>query len=126
MMKEAIIYYSKTPHPSYNEYWDTKYHDVHFSHDDKPISLKRGFFTHYWRKLPIKEKVDSSKLRPEMERLFEKYNLYHSNPYSSENNGQHIIRDLGVHTSMSVEDIIKIGNTYYMVAPEGFRKIRFV
>jgi hypothetical protein len=121
-MRKATIYYNRLPHPMENDYWNKKYNDVHFSEKDT-VTLKIGFFRHYWRKMPIKEEVDTLNLNESLEKIFAKYNQYDKNPYSSENNGQHIIKEKDVlHTSMMVGDVIKVKD-YYIVASVGFKKL---
>jgi len=126
-MKEATIYYSKTPHPSHgSKYWEGRYSAMHHG-KGKIITLKENFFRTYWRKMPIKEMVNENKLDSSLETIFAKYNDYSTNPYSSENNGQRIIKEKGVHhTSMSVEDVVKVGKTYYVVAGLGFKKLKLI
>jgi len=134
-MKAEILYYGKTlPHPGdlEKQYWGKKYLEIHHGKKES-ISLSRGFFQKHWRTLPIREEVDTDKpLMEELERLFAKYNQDHLNPYSNTEEhfnrgevspGQQKIRDLHVHTSMSVGDVIKINNSHYIVAGTGFKKL---
>lgn len=122
-MTKAIIYYNRLPHPYLNKYWNKKYSDVHFS-DKKTVTLKIGFFRHYWRKMPIKEEVNKLHLYDSLEKIFAKYNNYETNPYSAENNGQKIIKQKDVlHTSMMVGDVIKVEDDYYIVGSVGFKKL---
>ena len=125
-MKEATIYYSRTPHPSESKYWGKKYSPIHHG-DKKSVTMKSGFFKTYWRRMPVKEYVDDKKLEASLNKIYAKYNEYKSNPYSSDNKGQHIIKEKSVHhTTMSVEDVIKVGKTYYVVAGQGFKRLKLV
>lgn len=127
MKKEARTYYSKTPHPSYGgDYWADRYKAIHWG-NAKTITLKENFFRKYWRKMPVKEMVDTDNLIQSLENIYAKYNDYSTNPYSAENNGQKIVKDKDVgHTSIMVGDIIKVGKTPYIVGGMGFKKVRFV
>jgi len=125
-MKEAIIYYSRTPHPSESKYWGKKYLAIHHG-NTKSTTIKSGFFKTYWRRMPVKEYVDEKNIQASLEKIFSKYNQYKSNPYSTENKGQHIIKNKSVHhTTMSVEDVIKVGKTYYVVAGQGFKRLKLI
>lgn len=117
-MKAEIFYYTnEIPHPAENKYWGSIYKIIHYREEPSPFSIKVGFFKRYWRKLPVKEDIHSIN---DFELIFKKYNL--NNPYSSVD-GQRIIKEYKTHTSMSIGDVIKVNNTYYMVSNLGFRKL---
>lgn len=86
--------------------------------------MKRSFFDKFWVEMPVREYVDEDNLLRSLEGIFRRYNDSRTNPYSGEE-GQRIIREKGVHTSMSVEDVVKVRDTYYMVVDIGFAVIRF-
>lgn len=114
------IYYSNTPHPSEDIYWSSKYSEIHHNYksESNTITLSRSYFNKHWVKLPLPEPST------DLEHIFYKYNMITTNPYSSENGGQHHIRNSGAHhTSMSVDDIINIDGTFFICAGFGFLKI---
>ena len=64
------------------------------------------------------------KLNKTNERIFHHLNFEETNPLGSVD-GQDWIRSVGLHhTSMSVGDVVKRGNSYYVVMKEGFKKIK--
>ena len=123
------IFYADLGHPSENKRYEEFYSKIHFlsaGKDVEVIEVPKGYFRMFWRKLPIHEpfnhKMDANK---QLERIFAKYNLYSSNPYSSDNDpGQTMIHARGVHhTSMSIGDVIRVGDTNYIAVAEGFKKL---
>jgi hypothetical protein len=72
----------------------------------------------------VSEEEVSSSSTAELEDIWTKYNRYNVNPLSAENNGQHIIEDAGVnHTSMSIGDVIRVEDRYYIAARTGFLRL---
>jgi hypothetical protein len=126
-MKQATIYYYVEFDPRISSLKNI-YDSIRFGNKAKysSVSIKKGTWKRNWRMLPKKEKV-SANLKLSFEKLFEKYNNYTRNPYSSENDiGQITLKKLGLdHTSMSVGDVIKVDNKYWMVADTGFSRIKF-
>ena len=123
-MRKATIYYNVTPHPMENKYWAKKSLEISFGEESNTVNLKKGFFTRYWRIMPIKEEVDEFNLMQSLEDVYAKYNNYDANPYSAQNGGQQVLKEIGVnHTSMMVGDVIKVGEEYYVVSGFGFKKL---
>ena len=130
-MKQAEIYYVDLPHPSESKIADDMYFLIHGCNRDeiKLLPIKYSFFAKHWKKLPKKEQVTEEEVRDkEFDRLFAKYNHYDTNPYSSDNDpGQKILKRLNLHhTSMSIGDMIKVGNKFFIVASIGWRQIKQV
>lgn len=127
-MKQATIYYyiDFDPRiPNLKDIYDTVRLGRKTGHGI--VRVKKGVWTQNWRMLPKKESV-SANLKLSFEKLFAEYNNYKVNPYSSENDvGQTTLKKLGLdHTSMSVGDVIRVDNRYWMVADTGFKMIKFV
>lgn len=112
--KKARIFYASTPYPTTDKYWGDE--------SIKEIGLSKEFFNEHWKELPIAETINDDS-ESSLESLFAKYNDYDANPLSHQNGGQGIVKQLGVHTSMSIEDIIEVGGIFYMVFGVGFKRI---
>lgn len=116
----AKIYYAKIISPYLKEKWFVDvYRNAHFG--DGLIVLSHNNFRRYWVLMDI---TDASGV-DDLERLFAKYNDEGdgANPLAT-SKGQERVRKSGTHhTSMSVLDIIKLGDKYFMVAGSGFKKV---
>jgi hypothetical protein len=128
----AEVYYAKMfvrEHPAV-------YMQLHSS-GDEPVKISKTLFKKQWKKMS-KDKVmiDGKVLNEELERMFAKYNdsgYAESVSYSKGRNplatpkGQKRVDKSGTsHTSMSVGDMVKVGDDVYMVAPHGFKKVEIV
>lgn len=138
-MKEAEIYYKKniltpTPteeHPNPERYWeDNKRLYVALNNfgkgrgNDTQVTIREEWFKEGWAKVKTEE-VSSSRSK-ELERIWDKYQRYNTNPLSSENNGQDILDRKNVnHTTMSKGDVIKVEDRYYIAAGWGFLRLYF-
>jgi hypothetical protein len=123
--KEARIFYSKTPHPTQDEYWNKKSLEVHFGdeqNEQREIEIKKSFFNEHWVELPLKMEIDDES-ESSFEKIFAIFNDYNLNPLSHQNGGQDIVKKLKTHTSMSVEDIIEVNGNFYITVGQGFKKI---
>ena len=121
---KATIYYNLLGHPGESAFARKMWRATHT--EDQIIQITDTQFKKHWKKLPKKEivKKDITKREEILEGLFNKYNMYATNPYSNENDpGQKTLKRLKIrHTSMMIGDIIEIDNTYYIVATDGFLK----
>lgn len=147
-MKTAEIYYKKnilTPTPSEEtpnpeRYWgDNK--DLYEALKDmgrqrgkgqnkEQVTIDKEWFKgdNGWVKVS-EEEVKSSRSR-ELETIWKKYQRYETNPLSAQNDGrpgkdyQPTIDGKGVgHTTMTIGDVIKIEDRYYIVADHGFLRL---
>lgn len=128
------IFYSKKFR---SEMPERMYKSLGFSGGDEEVLVPKTFFKKNFVKMS-KDKVmiDGNVLPEELERLFSKYNdggYAEDTPYSKGRNplatpkGQEKVHKSGTgHTSMSVGDIVKVDDDYYMVASAGFKKVKFV
>lgn len=112
----TIIFYAKSmPHPGTPEVPNWWYRELHYGLQ-KTLPLKKSFFRNNWRQVGTSNSKDP-------EELFVMYNRDYTNPLAT-SQGQQLIRSLGVrHTSMSVGDIVKVRNFYYIAAGEGFKRV---
>ena len=119
---KATIYYNKLKHPVQDKFSGELWRKTHFNESTKVINISDTQFKKYWVKMPITENIIGPYIK---DKIYAKYNMYHSNPYSDENDpGQKILKKLGVkHTTMMIGDIIEINNTYYIVKGTGFGKL---
>lgn len=92
------------------------------------VTIDKDRFKNHWTKLS-EEEVSSSHIS-ELERIWDKYNRYPANPLSAQNDGdpdshnQPTIEEAGVnHTSMSVGDVVRVEDRYYIVAGVGFLRL---
>lgn len=118
---KASIYYNPFEHPNSSERADALYWLVR--NNDGILPLSKNYFKK-WRFMGYEEVDQNKDLQKELERLFHKYNT-ENNPLGTMQ-GQKKVRELQAHTSMSVQDIIKIGDAYFMVAPFGFVIVEWV
>lgn len=106
------------------------FYSSYFENERNPFMIdsaeptELGFKAHY-KKLPVELDFDNSKsVKENLELVFAKMNIQGQNPMTTAEN-QNWVRANHVHTSMSVGDVIKIGNDYYMAKPSGYRKLKF-
>ncbi len=123
---QASIYYCVGNHRD-ESFAKNIYDKTFFSRDEEPINITvtKDDVEKFWVKMPITETLVVDDIDRALNHLFAKYNTYSNNPYSDENDeGQTMLRSSGAHhTSMSVNDLICIDNTYYIVKNHGFEAI---
>jgi len=120
---DATLYYINQPMES--KIWHGIIMQIEF---DSPssITMPKGFFRSYYRILSKKELVNPKEIEESLEKIFFKYNQYSINPLATPK-GQSILKGKGIrHTSMSVGDVIRVEKQYYIVAGEGFSKLKLV
>lgn len=134
-MKTAEIIYKKNlvvprvsenhPHPEkYEEDNNELYHKVHMGETPTQVTIDEDWFEDRWAKVS-EEEVSSSRTK-ELEKLWDKYNKYPSNPLSAENGGQHILEENDIdHTSMTIGDVVKVEDRYYIAVQWGFCRLYF-
>jgi len=122
-MVQATIYYVDMPHPSESKFAEKYWSVLHYDKDIKIVYVSKAQFKKYWQKMPYKENIKSYK---DLDQLWHKYNIYRTNPCSSDNDpGQVTLKKLGVrHTSMSIGDVVKIGTIYYIAVSYGWAKLK--
>lgn len=112
----TTIYYANSPHPVENKEWGKFYNVIHFSDDPNPIQISEKYFKKFWKKAPTLFKT------VDKEWIFSKLNGP-DNPLATKD-GQARLRAKGIqHTSMSVGDVIKVKDKYYVTANVGFRRL---
>ena len=102
--------------------------NVNFS-DDKSLGClpKKSDFKKDWVKLPIKITYDKSdNIDGNLAIVFDKLNLP-GNPMETHEKQEWIRKNLfpHPHTSMSVGDVVQIGNKYYLALSIGWKKMRW-
>ena len=126
---KAEIYYIDMPHPTMSRDARELWKELHtYDSSDRDVVLKYSYVKQLLTKLPKKESVTSTEIdNLDFDRIFAKYNDYTRNPYSSDNDvGQKTLKRLKVrHTSMSVGDMLKINNIFFVVANRGFKIVKF-
>lgn len=123
--KRAKIIYCKNPHPTMDKEFGSRYYEMHHGTENTIFIVAKEFFEKYWVDMDEEEYIESdADVKTELEKIFAKYNQYGSNPLSADNGGQDKVRSKGVHTSMSIGDMIEVDGQTYMVASTGFKKVK--
>lgn len=123
----AKIYYAKL-----DKLWSNSkyklYHKIETASDirgtpKKYIVIKKKQFRKLWR--PVDTSRTKGKTTPQkLEGLWEKYNIGQTNIKTPK--GQEMIRRKGVgHSSMSVGDMVKLGDKHYVASNVGWTPVRF-
>jgi hypothetical protein len=123
--RKVRVLYAKNPHPACDKRWGDFYYALTNGNAVKDIT--RSFYDKYWvQVIEINNKnivFDEFEEIKYVEHLFSVMNNCAKNPLTKKSK-QEFIRKHDLHTSMSVGDVVIIGNKKYIIKDYGVERLR--